>query len=316
MLNMCDIDNDDTQQYTRLECLKQAGPEETNTMIIDTEMEYIQKYHGDGVHDDNKEKKEEKCYIHNMTDSCLKTFTTNDVIEQAYMTTETQIYTTAVEENPQDDAYEDVGISEEIIHDCIQKQQRCESMLTMNVPCIEIKATGASKDKKLVDSGANRNLTRYRQILKNYRRIRKIPVYGIGPNGAACFIEGVGTIDVYTEEGEIIQTKMYHAPDCSSTIFSPNAFVNGSDNRFTSWTQTSHVVDGMSTITFFNKEHSTHKNATISMELKYNLWFINQNYKRSIHSANPRAIFSGEFFCTQGVRCTHFCVHAHNCFSS
>ena len=78
-----------------------------------------------------------------------------------------------MEKTPQVHTCEDVGLSEEIIHNCIQKQQRYKSMLTTNIASIEIKATSASKDRKLVDSGANRNLTRYRQIFKTTEEFEK-----------------------------------------------------------------------------------------------------------------------------------------------
>ena len=122
-----------------------------------------------------------------------------------------------------------------------------------------------------MDSGSNRGLTPFKKLLRNFKYIKPIPVKGIGSSSTACSIRGVGFMDVITLEGDTIEFKMYWAPDSSETVVSPNAAVTESHGRFTSWTQTSHVVgDGTATLTFFHK--NTGETATISMGLHNNLW--------------------------------------------
>ena len=64
-----------------------------------------------------------------------------------------------------------------------------------------------------MDSGANKGLTKYRNLLRNYRRIEQITLNGIGENDSACYIIGVGYFDMETTDGSYISCKIYHAPE-------------------------------------------------------------------------------------------------------
>ena len=142
-----------------------------------------------------------------------------------------------------------------------------------------------------MDSGANKGLTKHRHLLKAYRRIKKIPVGGIGENGAACYIIGVGYFDLKTADGSYISCKMYHAPDCSVTVISPNAIVRGSKGKYTSWSQTSHVVEGMAKIEFFNTMDPLIPTDVVDMSIRNDLWYTQQSYKRLLYDANPTEIY-------------------------
>ena len=161
----------------------------------------------------------------------------------------------------------------------------------INVEVLTTEGKYNQQKNKLMDSGANRGLTRYANLLHKYRRIKRIPVTGIGENGAACYIVGVGYMNIETTDGKYIECKMYHAPDCSSTVISPNSIVRGSQGLYTSWTQTSHVVKGMATITFFN-QNDRNISDQISMTLSNDLWYTQQNYKRLLRHANPTELFT------------------------
>ena len=99
---------------------------------------------------------------------------------------------------------------------------------------MKIRKEDLEADPKMMDSGANRNITNKREILRRYKKLRhRIPVSGVASGGPACYIEGYGYVDLLTEEGHNIETIVYYSPHCSSTILSPNAIVAESKGRFT-----------------------------------------------------------------------------------
>ena len=91
------------------------------------------------------------------------------------------------------------------------------------------------KYSQVMNSGENRGLTKHRNLLRNYRIIKRIPVNGVGENGVACYTIGVGYFDMETIDESYISCKMYHAPEGSVTVISPNATVRGSQGQYSSW---------------------------------------------------------------------------------
>ena len=96
------------------------------------------------------------------------------------------------------------------IRDCIEGERTSKTMLDVQV--LHINDDKNSLLSKLMDRGANRGLTKFAHLLHGYRRIKKIPVNGIGENGAACYIIGVGYMNLETTDGSYITCNMYHAP--------------------------------------------------------------------------------------------------------
>ena len=135
-----------------------------------------------------------------------------------------------------------------------------------------------------MDSGANKNVTNDRRIIRNCSKITPIPIFGIGTDDAACHITEKGVTTLETTDGTDIDIIMYFSRNCSGTIISPNAIVR--DNQtFTSWTQTSHLDTGSATICFYHRTDFT-KNKTLLMHMRNDLWYLNQSYKNMIHAAN------------------------------
>ena len=118
------------------------------------------------------------------------------------------------------------SIIDDSIRERILNEKKFKTMIDIQI--LKVEDVDGKLYKHLIDSGANKGLTKYRHLLKNYRRIKQIPVNGIGENGAACYIIGVGYFDMETTDGSYISCKMYHAPECSITVISPNAIVGGS----------------------------------------------------------------------------------------
>lgn len=134
-----------------------------------------------------------------------------------------------------------------------------------------------------MDSGANTCVTNDKRLLRHFKNIRRIPVSGVGDNGPACYLTGVGYLDLLTNEGDWLSVKTYYSPSCTGTIISPNAIVHDHP-EFNSWTQTSFMDEGTATIKIFNKS-SWLKHKTIQMHKKNDLWFVTQPLMRTIQRA-------------------------------
>ena len=104
---------------------------------------------------------------------------------------------------------------DEVMRDCIKNENMFKTML--NVRLLGVGGDDG-ENKKLMDSGANRGITKHAHLLHGYRRIKKIPVSDISANGAACYIVGAGYMDIEITDGEYITCKMYHAPNSSTTV--------------------------------------------------------------------------------------------------
>ena len=134
-----------------------------------------------------------------------------------------------------------------------------------------------------MDSGANKNVTNDRRIIRNCTDIDPIPIYGIGNNDAACHITGKGITSLETIDGSTLDIVMYLSTNCSGTIISPNAVVRDT-HGFTSWTQTSHLDTGTAKIQFYHRT-DFNKNKTLLMHMQNDLWFLNQSYHQMIQAA-------------------------------
>ena len=67
--------------------------------------------------------------------------------------------------------------------------------------------------------------------------------------------------------------------------------MRGSQGQYSSWTQTSHVVDGMASITFFDNDDPTKAKDVVNMVIRNDLWYTQQSYKRLFSDAHPTNIF-------------------------
>ena len=208
-----------------------------------TENEFMKTFQGDGWSDDTM-----LCHTANIHGNKDR-FITDNLDPNMYMSREISMSPLVRYEKEESDTDCDSEIEQQF-RTCMANENKNNNMIDVRI----LKATDKDSNLyfQLMDSGANKGLTKYRYLLRDYRRIKKIPVSGISENGAACFIIGVGYMDIETDDGSFIRCKMYHAPTCSVTVISPNAIVRGSRGAYTSWIQTSHVVDGMASINFFN----------------------------------------------------------------
>ena len=139
-------------------------------------------------------------------------------------------------------------------------------------------------DRKQMDSGANKNVTDNKSIIKNYTTIKPIPVFGIEKDEIACEIIGKGVTELETMDGTDLKVIMYYSPSCSGTILSPNAIVRDS-KQFTGWNQVSHLDTGKANMLFFHRSNFE-ANKTIEMTLRNDLWFIAQPYLPMVAKAN------------------------------
>ena len=135
-----------------------------------------------------------------------------------------------------------------------------------------------------MDSGANKNVTNDRRIIRNSTIISPIPIFGIGNTDVACYITEKGITTLHTIDGSDLDIVMYFSTNCSGTIISPNAVVR--DNKtFTSWAQTSHLDTGTAKIQFYHRTDFT-QNKTLLLHMQNDLWFLNQSYNGMIKAAH------------------------------
>ena len=125
-----------------------------------------------------------------------------------------------------------------------------------------------------VDSGANTNVTNDKRLLQRYKNIKSIPIAGVGDNGPACYIKGVGYMDIQTTDGNWMSIKTYYAPKCSGTIISPNAIVCD-DPDLNTWHQTSNLDSGKAIISFYHN-NCLYRKKEVAMTKRNNLWYIQQ----------------------------------------
>ena len=64
-------------------------------------------------------------------------------------------------------------------------------------------------EKQQMDSGANRNVTDDRCIIRNYLDIKPIPVFGIGKDEVACEIIGKGITELTTTDGTTLAINIF-----------------------------------------------------------------------------------------------------------
>ena len=139
-------------------------------------------------------------------------------------------------------------------------------------------------DRKQMDSGANKNVTDNKTIIRNFTSIKPIDIFGVEKNEVACQIVGKGITHLYTVDRSYLPVTMYYEPNCAGTIISLNAIVNES-KQFTRWRQTSHLDTGSADIIFFHR-HDLSKNKRMKMILANDLWFIHQPYAPLVQAAN------------------------------
>ena len=139
-----------------------------------------------------------------------------------------------------------------------------------------------------MDSGANKNVTNDKKLIRNFSTITSTPVFGIGDDTIACHITGRGITTLFTVDGSTLDITMYYAPKCSGTIISPNAIVRD-NNALTSWMQTSHLDIGQAEISFYHR-HDFTRNKTILMHMDNDLWYLRQQYHRMVQAAHRTRI--------------------------
>ena len=135
-----------------------------------------------------------------------------------------------------------------------------------------------------MDSGANRNVTNDKHILRNFTKLDPIAVFGIGNEDAACHITGKGIMALETMEGTQLNVVMYYSAGCSGTILSPTAIVR-QNKLFRGWIQHSYVDTGQGHITFVHKTNN-HNNVSIPLILSNDLWFVPQLYTNLVTTAH------------------------------
>ena len=140
------------------------------------------------------------------------------------------------------------------------------------------------EDNGQMDSGANRNVTNDKNILRNFTNINPIAVFGIGKDEAACHITGKGVLALETMEGTEMHIIMYYSSGCSGTILSPTAIVRH-NKMFRGWIQHSYIDTGQGYVSFVHRKHES-SNRTIPLVMSNDLWYVPQTYSNLVATAH------------------------------
>ena len=176
----------------------------------DKEAEFLKEHCGDGWHDEapNKPEKEDQylkkhcgdgwidspiCNMTKCKDHEKGTYDMSKINPCMYNSKEISInkdQNTASHHQQTDHDKRDDSESDclsDAMRNCLFNEKSHKTMINVKVLTTEGKYN--QQKNKLMDSGANRGLTRYANLLHKYRRIKRIPITGIGENGAATLLE-------------------------------------------------------------------------------------------------------------------------------
>ena len=118
-----------------------------------------------------------------------------------------------------------------------------------------------------MDSGANRSITPYKELLHNARKIEPFSINGI--NGTVV-VNTVGMLRLQCIDDSFIWAKVYYSDEVEETIISPTDITMSSDNAYVIWDQHSNTATGKGQLTFSTT--SGLDTATIPLYMMNCLW--------------------------------------------
>ena len=122
-----------------------------------------------------------------------------------------------------------------------------------------------------MDSGANRSITPYKELLHNARKIEPFSINGI--NGTVV-VNTVGMLRLQCIDDSFIWAKVYYSDEVEETIISPTDITMSSDNAYVIWDQHSNTATGKGQLTFSTA--SGLDTATIPLYMMNYMWYTSQ----------------------------------------
>ena len=122
-----------------------------------------------------------------------------------------------------------------------------------------------------LDSGANKSITPYKELLHDLRQIKSTPIDGVG---GVVTVQYEGNMRLQCDDNSSIWVRTYYSPEVNETIVSPNDITLSPTNNFTSYTKHCNVIDGNGYLQF--QSRSGLASATIQLHMNNGLWYAYQ----------------------------------------
>ena len=137
------------------------------------------------------------------------------------------------------------------------------------------KAIPSHAFRMLIDLGANRSATCHKNMLQDYKPIKKKAIAGPNKNEGDIIVEGIGYYPWYTPCHQKLLIRCYYSPDLNETIVSPTDVILTQNIKYQGFTIHTNVITGKGNIKFINIDGVCH--AEYSIEMHNRLWYYIDN---------------------------------------
>lgn len=128
-----------------------------------------------------------------------------------------------------------------------------------------------------MDSGANRSITPYKDILHN---ITKVKPFGIDGINGSVEVDTVGYLKLHCTDDSHIWVRTYYSPDVEETIISHTDITLSKDNSYVVWDHHSNTLTKEGQLTFSTQ--SGLDKAVIALKMINSLWYMSQPTDMSV----------------------------------
>ena len=121
------------------------------------------------------------------------------------------------------------------------------------------------------DSGANRSVTSYKNLLLNLEQIAPYPMGGVKENETAIYCTAKGYLPWHNDDGELFLVRCYYCKDVEGTILSPTNLTEQYEEQFYGWNFTANLDNGIGQLSLLSRDGVNHSHFTSYKE--NNLWY-------------------------------------------
>ena len=126
--------------------------------------------------------------------------------------------------------------------------------------------------RMLMDLGANRSATCFKELLEDYQEIPHKTIGGANKETGDITVEGFGYIPWYTPTNQKLLIKCYYSPDLIETIVSPTDVVLTQKAKYRGFTIHSDIIIKKGYIKYLNIDGICH--AQYPIEMHNGLWYF------------------------------------------
>ena len=121
------------------------------------------------------------------------------------------------------------------------------------------------------DQGANISITPDQYLLHDYVLIKPFPIEHASSNAPPLMAIGRGNLEIITTENERIYTLLYHVPNLSGTLLSPDFMCAESNGQYVQFHINGDITTGQGSIDMCNKKNSCQR---IVVRRSNGLWYL------------------------------------------